>query len=97
MKTLGRGIFKLRPIHSLNSQIASGCAIMLATVSGVPVSTTHIVVGSVIGVGAAEEYRMVNWNVGKEMIVAWFITIPCTAFVAALSYNPVVWLFKLFK
>jgi len=97
MKTLGRSIFKLRPIHSLNSQLASGGAIMLATLLGVPVSTTHIVSSSVIGVGTAEEYRMVNWNVGREMIVAWFITIPCTALVAALAYNPILWLFKLLK
>jgi len=70
---------------------------MLATLLGVPVSTTHIVSSSVIGVGTAEEYRMVNWNVGREMIVAWFITIPCTALVAALAYNPILWLFKLLK
>jgi len=92
MKTLGQGIFDIRPIHSLNSQVSSGGAIMLATVLGVPISTTHVVAGSVIGVGAADEYRMVNWNVGKEMIAAWFVTIPSAAVVAAIIYYPAIWL-----
>ncbi len=86
MKTLGQDIFDIRPVHSLNSQVASGASILLATFFGVPVSTTHVVAGSVIGVGAADEYRMVNWNIGREMVVAWFITIPSSAVVAALIY-----------
>lgn len=92
MKTLGQGIFFIRPIHSLNSQVSSGGAIMLATVLGVPISTTHVVAGSVIGVGAADEYRMVNWNIGREMIAAWFVTIPASAVVAAILYYPINWL-----
>ncbi|OPY58352.1 MAG: Low-affinity inorganic phosphate transporter 1 [Pelotomaculum sp. PtaU1.Bin035] len=95
MKTLGSGIFDIRPIHSLNSQVSSGAAIMFATVLGVPVSTTHIVAGSVIGVGAADEYRMVNWSVGQEMIVAWLVTIPSSAAVAAMAYYPAKWLIDL--
>jgi PiT family inorganic phosphate transporter len=95
MKMLGRGIFDIRPIHSLNSQVSSGGAIMLATVLGVPISTTHVVASSVIGVGAADEYRMVNWNIGLEMIVAWFVTIPSAAVVAAVIYYPVIWLIGL--
>ena len=92
MKTLGRGIFTIRPIHSLNSQLTSGVAIILATMFGAPVSTTHVVVGSVMGVGAADEHKMVNWKVGKEIVIAWFITIPCAAFVAAFIYFSLNWL-----
>ncbi|MCG9967095.1 inorganic phosphate transporter [Pelotomaculum terephthalicicum JT] len=92
MKTLGQGIFDIRPIHSLNAQVSSGGAIMFATVLGVPISTTHVVAGSVIGVGAADEYRMVNWNIGKEMMAAWFVTIPAAAVVGAIFYYPVIWL-----
>jgi len=95
MKTLGQGIFDIRPIHSFNSQVSSGGAILLATVLGVPISTTHVVAGSVIGVGAADEYRMVNWSVGREMIAAWFVTIPSSAVVAAVIYFPVFWLTRL--
>ena len=57
MKTLGSGIFTLRPIHSFNSQLSSGSALLIANLTGVPVSTTHLVAGSVIGAGAADEYR----------------------------------------
>ncbi|XFO65308.1 hypothetical protein SPSIL_014170 [Sporomusa silvacetica DSM 10669] len=86
MKTIGRGIYAIRPIHSLNSQLASGGSIILATILGAPVSTTHVVVGSIAGVGSAEEFRMVNWNIGKEIIIAWCITIPAAAIVAAMVY-----------
>lgn len=87
MKTLGRGIYDLRPIHSLNSMLSSGFSIIFATFTGAPVSTTHVVVGSIMGVGAADEYRMVNWGIGKEIISAWFITIPCSAFSSAIIYS----------
>jgi PiT family inorganic phosphate transporter len=86
MKTVGRGIFAIRPLHSLNSQISSGSSIILATFFGAPVSTTHIVVGSVAGVGTADEIRMVNWQIGKEIIIAWLFTIPLAATVAAIIY-----------
>lgn len=85
MKTIGRGIYTIRPIHSLNSQIASGGSLILATMLGAPVSTTHVVVGSVVGVGAADEFRMVNWNIGKEILVAWCITIPASATMGAIT------------
>lgn len=86
MKTVGRGIYDIRPIHSVNSQLASVGSILFATVSGAPVSTTHVVVGSVMGVGAADEYRMVHWGIVKEIVVAWVITIPLSAAVSALLY-----------
>lgn len=93
MKTLGRGIYDLRPIHSLNSMLSSGLSILFATFTGAPVSTTHVVVGGIIGVGAADEYRMVNWSIGKEIITAWLITIPCSAISAAIIYYIINWRF----
>jgi len=86
MKTIGRGIYTIRPIHSLNSQLSSGGSIILATMFGAPVSTTHVVVGSVAGVGSADEFRMVNWGIGKEITIAWCITMPASAIVSALVY-----------
>ncbi|SPF36998.1 Phosphate transporter family protein [Candidatus Desulfosporosinus infrequens] len=86
MKTIGRGIYAIRPIHSLNSQLSSGGCLVLATALGAPVSTTHVVVGTVMGVGGADEFRMVNWKIGKEIIIAWCITIPASALVAALVF-----------
>jgi|SRR5680860_13116 len=86
MKTIGRGIYTIRPIHSLNSQLSAGGSLVLATAFGAPVSTTQVVVGSVIGVGGADEFRMVNWKIGKEIIIAWCITIPAAAIVAAMVF-----------
>lgn len=86
MKTIGRGIYTIRPIHSLNSQLSSAGCLVLSTALGAPVSTTHIVVGSVAGVGGADEYKMVNWKIGKEIMIAWFITIPSSAIVAAMVF-----------
>lgn len=86
MKTLGNKIYDLRPIHSLNSMLSSGASILLATFTGAPVSTTHVVVGGIMGVGSADEYRMVNWNIGKEIVTAWFITMPCSAIASAIVY-----------
>lgn len=87
MKTIGRKIYAIRPIHSINSQVASGGAVLLATFLGAPVSTTHVVVGSVMGVGAADEYRMVHWSIAKEIILAWVITIPLSAAASSIIYS----------
>jgi inorganic phosphate transporter, PiT family len=87
IKTLGRKIFPLRPIHSFNSLVASGGSLLVANFLGAPISTTHLVAGTVIGVGAADEYRMVNWEIGKEMVLAWFITMPAAAAMAALLFT----------
>ncbi len=94
MKTIGRGIFTLRPIHSANSQFASVVAVSIATLVGAPVSTTHVVVGSVMGVGAADEYKMVNWGIAREIVIAWFVTIPFSALVSAIIYLSINTLFR---
>jgi PiT family inorganic phosphate transporter len=86
MKTLGRRIFRIRPIHSFDSQVSSTAAILLSTAAGAPVSSTHAVASSIIGVGAADNARMVQWAVGKQMVVSWLLTMPLTAVVAAFIY-----------
>ncbi|MHC1719744.1 MAG: anion permease [Clostridiaceae bacterium] len=91
MKTLGYRIYTMRPVHSLNSMLSSVTSILLATFTGAPVSTTHIVVGGIMGVGAADEYRMVNWKIGSEIVMAWFITMPCSAAFAAVIYYIINW------
>lgn len=94
MKTLGRGIFDIKPLHSLNSQLASVASLIGANLVGAPVSTTHVVAGSVMGVGAGDEYKMVHWGIVKEILIAWVITIPCAAIVAALIYTITMFLFN---
>ena len=67
---------------------SAGGAIMLfaATYLGIPVSTTHTVTGAVIGVGAARKASAVRWNIAGNIVLAWIITLPATALVAALCY-----------
>lgn len=86
MKTIGRGIYEIHPIHSVNSQLASFGSILFATSVGAPVSTTHVVVGSVMGVGAADRYKIVRWRIVRQIITAWFVTIPASAAVAAVIF-----------
>jgi PiT family inorganic phosphate transporter len=86
MKTLGRGIFRLEPIHSLDSQMAASSSLIASTLVGAPVSTTQVVASSIMGVGAAENAKMVQWSVGKEILVAFLITIPATMALSAILY-----------
>lgn len=81
MKTIGRRIFVIEPVHSMDSQISSGGVTLgISTVAGAPVSSTHIITMSVIGVGgAAENPRNVRWRVGGgELVLSMILTIPIT-------------------
>lgn len=86
MNTLGNRIFKIEPIHSFDSQFFSGVSIGLSTMAGAPISSTHIISSSIIGVGAAENPKKVHWSVGKDVIVAMIITIPVTAVLSGCMY-----------
>jgi PiT family inorganic phosphate transporter len=86
MTTLGRRIFRLEPAHSFSSQVSSGAAILVSTVFGAPISSTHIVSSSVLGVGIAENPRKMQWTVGKEVVLAGVLTIPGTMVLSAAFY-----------
>ncbi len=83
IKTLGSKFYKIRPVHGFSSQITSAFVILGASVVGGPVSTTQVVSSSIMGVGSADRVKMVRWSVAKDIVVAWFITIPATAGIAA--------------
>jgi inorganic phosphate transporter, PiT family len=84
MNTLGHRIFRLAPVHSLASQASSGLTIAVSTVAGAPVSSSHIITSSVIGVGVAENPRRMNWGAADEVTVAMLTTVPATAALAAI-------------
>jgi len=86
IQTLGFGIYRLRPLHAFDSQLASATVISAAAAFGGPVSTTHVVSSVIMGVGAAERPRAVRWNKALEMAFAWLITLPVSATIAALMY-----------
>ena len=84
--TLGGKFYRIRPIHSFTSQLSSMIVILAASLVGGPVSTTHVVSSSIIGVGAAQRRSQVRWGVMSDIMVAWFLTVPVTAGLAALLY-----------
>ena len=88
IKTLGGRIYKIRPVDAFTSQVASASVILSAALLGGPVSTTQVVSSSIMGAGAADRLNKVRWTVGKDMLITWFLTIPATAFVAALIFWP---------
>jgi PiT family inorganic phosphate transporter len=88
IRTLGGRIYKIRPIHGFTAQSASGLVILAAGLLGGPVSTTQVVSSAIMGAGAAERLSKVRWGVAREMLVAWGLTVPVTAALAALvSYS----------
>ncbi|HIH03197.1 MAG TPA: inorganic phosphate transporter [Methanoregulaceae archaeon] len=84
MNTLGHRIFRIAPVHSLSSQASSGLTIAVSTLAGAPVSSSQIVTSSVIGVGAAENPRRLNWRAADAVVIAMITTIPATAALAAV-------------
>ena len=86
IKTLGSKIYRLRSVHAFCAQTSSAAVILGAALLGGPVSTTHVVSSSIMGVGAGQRISAVRWGVAKNIIVAWFITIPASAVMAGLSF-----------
>lgn len=82
VRTLGFAIYRVRPLHALDSQLASGGLIFAASMLGAPVSTTHVVATSIMGIGASERPRAVRWAKAKEIATTWVITIPGAAMVS---------------
>jgi inorganic phosphate transporter, PiT family len=86
VKTMGMKITKLRPISGFCASASGATTLFLATALGVPVSTTHTITGSIIGVGAVHKLSAVRWGVAGNIVWAWVLTIPCSAFIAAVAW-----------
>ena len=86
VRTVGFGIFKVRPIHAFDAQLTSATVIFSASVVGAPVSTTHVVSSSLMGIGASERPKAVRWAKAKEIVSTWIITIPEAGTVSVLTY-----------
>jgi len=93
IRTLGQRIYGLQPEHGFAAQIAAGSTLYLGTHFGFPISTTHVVTGSVMGAGATKRFSAVRWGVAGNIVVAWVLTLPAAGLVAAALYFPVQWLF----
>ncbi len=90
IRTLGGKFYKVRPVHGFSSQLASALVILGASLVGGPVSTTQVVSSSIMGVGAGERMNKVRWGTAGEIALAWLLTIPATALVAAGIYQVLV-------
>jgi PiT family inorganic phosphate transporter len=85
--TLGAKFYRIRPVHGFSSQVSSAAVILGAALMGGPVSTTQVVSSAIMGVGSAERVSQVRWGVAQNIVMAWVLTIPATAIVAALIYG----------
>jgi inorganic phosphate transporter, PiT family len=86
VKTMGSKITRLTPMQGFCAETGGAMTLFGATYLGVPVSTTHTITGSIIGVGAARKLSAVRWNVATSIVVAWVITLPASALIAAIFY-----------
>jgi PiT family inorganic phosphate transporter len=86
VKTMGSGITRLQPVGGFCAETAAAATIIGATRWGIPISTTHAITGAILGVGTTKGVRSVRWIWGQRIILAWILTIPCTAFIAMVAY-----------
>ncbi len=86
VKTMGQKITKLKPVGGFCAETGGAITLFLATAIGVPVSTTHTITGAIVGVGSVQRLSAVRWGVAGNIVWAWVLTIPASAFVAAIGY-----------
>ena len=86
VKTMGTRITKLRPVDGFGAETSSSAVLFGTAAAGIPVSTTHVIAGSIIGVGTVKGVTKVRWTIARKIVWAWILTIPAAAFVAAVSY-----------
>ncbi|PIC79360.1 anion permease [Sporosarcina sp. P18a] len=87
IKTVGGKIMKIRPIHGIASDLNSAVIIFGATLLHLPVSTTHVISSSIMGVGSAQRLKGVKWGVAQKIVLTWIITMPISALMAAVIYK----------
>ena len=86
VRTLGFSIYKIRPLHALDSQMTAASVIFSSSLFGAPVSTTHVVASSIMGIGASERPKAVRWGKATEIVTTWLITIPGAAIMSISCY-----------
>jgi len=87
IKTMGHKIIRLEPVHGFAAETSSAIVLFVTSHFGMPVSTTHVISGSIFGVGASKRLSAVRWGVAQSMVMAWILTLPAAGLVAALSYE----------
>jgi len=86
VKTMGMKLTRLKPVHGFCAETAGALTIFLATTLGIPISTTHTISGAIIGVGSVTNLTGINWKIAINIVIAWVLTIPFAALVAACFF-----------
>ena len=92
VKTMGARITKLTPVYGFAAETAGATTIIGASLGGIPVSTTHVICSSILGVGATKRFSAVRWGIARRIVWAWILTIPASMFIGFLSFS----IFRLF-
>jgi PiT family inorganic phosphate transporter len=87
VRTMGSRITKLKPFSGFCAETGGAATVILASIWGIPVSTTHTITGSIIGVGATQRFSAVRWGVAERIVYAWILTIPMAAAIGAIAYG----------
>ena len=86
VKTMGQRITKVRPAGGFCAELSGSITLFIATSMGIPVSTTHTITGAIVGMGSAQNVSAVRWGVAGNLLWAWILTIPCSAFIAGVAW-----------
>ncbi len=86
VKTMGQKITKLRPVGGFCAETGGGITLIIAAIFGIPVSTTHTITSAIVGVGSVRRFSAVRWGVAQNIVWAWVLTIPASAFIAAIAW-----------
>ena len=87
IKTVGGKIMKIRPVNGAAADLSSASIIFGATLIHLPVSTTHVISSAIMGVGAAQNVKGVNWGIARKIVTTWIITMPISAVMASIIYT----------
>ncbi|MBU4139450.1 MAG: inorganic phosphate transporter [Euryarchaeota archaeon] len=90
IRTMGMKITKLRPVDGFSAETGGGVLLFLTSIFGIPVSTTHVIAGSIMGVGATKRATSVRWGLARTIVGAWILTIPATTFGGFVVYKAFV-------
>src|SRR2546428_14164063 len=88
VSTMGMRPAARQPIGGFCAETAGAIALLGSATFGIPVSTTHTITGAIVGVGSTRRFSAVRWGVAQNVVLAWILTIPCTAAISALIYLP---------
>src|SRR5881275_3239219 len=88
VRTMGMRLTALQPLGGFCAETAGAIALLGSAAFGIPVSTTHTITGAIVGVGSTRRFSAVRWGVAQNVVLAWILTIPCTATIAAVVYLP---------